>query len=127
MYVIQARIPKGNQTQVILYQDVPYCMITVDLQGNYIETDETELTHLALEEFYQVTYKNRAERESITELKNALEKSNKALNESELSVIELTNQYYELVEKIDLLYKHFNLEIAEETDEEQELGEKEHD
>ena len=63
-----------TNTNVVLQQDSPLCIIPAGLQGDHRNTSDTEVQRLALEDFYNKVFPNRAENEKFTKVDDEIAK-----------------------------------------------------
>lgn len=88
-----------------------YAFIECTILGRHTDKTDDELVSLVLEKFYQDTYYNRAEKETITQLKDINKKQNKVI-ENAIKTINMTkNSVFELTEFVGKLAQHVGLDL----------------
>lgn len=102
-------------------------VIETTLQGDHLTKSEDEIVQLALEQFYQDTYPNKAENEKITALKKELKESTtildttrKMLAQSVVKEFEYESNFEDIDSKLEFLAKHLNIAYPAKGDDEDE-------
>lgn len=115
MYKIQNnycnRDADGNVVShtIAIKQDEEYALIERTLAGDFSNKTDDELVEAVLEKFYQDTYLNRAEKESIEELKKLNAKVDETVNITKNSILELTSIVSEMA-------KHVGFKLGDDED-----------
>ena len=102
-------------------------VIETTLQGDHLTKSEDEIVQLALEQFYQDTYPNKAENEKITALKKELKESTTILDttrrmlaQSVVKEFEYESNFEDIDSKLEFLAKHLNIAYPAKGDDEDE-------
>lgn len=102
-------------------------VIETTLQGDHLAKSEDEIVQLALEQFYQDTYPNKAENEKFTAMDKALKESTTALDttrktlaQSVVKEFEYESNFEDIDSKLEFLAKHLNITYPAKGDEEDE-------
>lgn len=80
-----------------------YDRLQAELVGDLRQRSDTELVEMVLEHKYQTWFANRAEKESIASLKEALDKSDETNRTVRKSVGDLTLLVYDLIERLEII------------------------
>lgn len=114
-------------TIVSIYSTSSGTVIETTLQGDHLSKSEDELVQLALEQFYQDTYPNRAENEKFTTMDKALKESTtildttrKMLAQSVVKEFEYESNFEDIDSKLEFLAKHLNIAYPAKGDDEDE-------
>ena len=91
-------------------------IIETTLKGDHLNKSEDEIVQLALEQFYQDTYPNKAENEKITALKKELKDSTatldttrKMLAQSVVKEFEYDSNFEDIDAKLQFLANHLKI------------------
>lgn len=102
-------------------------VIETTLKGDHLNKSEDEIVQLALEQFYQDTYPNRAENEKLLEMAKALKDSTatldttrKMLAQSVVKEFEYESNFEDIDSKLEFLAKHLNITYPAKEDDEDE-------
>ena len=102
-------------------------VIETTLKGDHLSKSEDEIVQLALEQFYQDTYPNRAENEKLLEMAKALKDSTatldttrKMLAQSVVKEFEYESNFEDIDSKLEFLAKHLNITYPAKEDDEDE-------
>ena len=102
-------------------------VIETTLKGDHLSKSEDEIVQLALEQFYQDTYPNRAENEKLLEMRKALKDSTatldttrKMLAQSVVKEFEYESNFEDIDAKLQFLATHLNITYPAKEDEEDE-------
>ena len=103
-------------TIVSIYSADGGTVIETTLQGDHLSKPEDEIVQLALEQFYQDTYPNKAENEKFTAMDKALKESTIALDttrkmlaQSVVKEFEYESNFEDIDSKLEFLAKHLNI------------------
>lgn len=114
-------------TIVSIYSADGGTVIETTLQGDYLTKSEDEIVQLALEQFYQDTYPNKAENEKFTTMDKALKESTtildttrKMLAQSVVKEFEYESNFEDIDSKLEFLAKHLNITYPAKGDDEDE-------
>lgn len=114
-------------TIVSIYSADGGTVIETTLQGDHLSKSEDEIVQMALEQFYQDTYPNRAENERFTTMDKALKESTtildttrKMLAQSVLKEFEYESNFEDIDSKLEFLAKHLNITYPAKEDDEDE-------
>ena len=102
-------------------------VIETTLKGDYLNKSEDEIVQLALDQFYEDTYPNKAENAKITAMKKELKESTatldttrKMLAQSVVKEFEWESNFEDIDSKLQFLAKHLNITYpAKEEDEDE--------
>lgn len=102
-------------------------VIETTLQGDHLAKSEDEIVQLALEQFYQDTYPNKAENEKFSAMDKVLKESTttldttrKMLAQSVVKEFEYESNFEDIDNKLEFLAKHLNITYPANEDEEDE-------
>lgn len=102
-------------------------VIETTLKGDHLSKSEDEIVQLALEQFYQDTYPNRAENEKLLEIGKALKDSTatldttrKMLAQSVVKEFEYESNFEDIDAKLQFLATHLNITYPAKEDAEDE-------
>ena len=102
-------------------------VIETTLKGDHLSKSEDEIVQLALEQFYQDTYPNKAENEKFTAIKKELKDSTatldttrKMLAQSVVKEFEWENNFEDIDAKLQFLATHLNITYPAKEDAEDE-------
>ena len=102
-------------------------VIETTLKGDHLSKSEDEIVQLALEQFYQDTYPNRAENEKLLEMGKALKDSTatldttrKMLAQSVVKEFEYESNFEDIDAKLQFLATHLNITYPAKEDAEDE-------
>lgn len=102
-------------------------VIETTLKGDHLNKSEDEIVQLALEQFYEDTYPNKAENEKITAMKKELKESTatldttrKMLAQSVVKEFEWESNFEDIDAKLQFLAKHLNIVYPAKEDDEDE-------
>ena len=102
-------------------------VIETTLQGDHLSKSEDELVQLALEQFYQDTYPNKAENEKFSamdkvlkEATTTLDTTRKMLAQSVVKEFEYESNFEDIDSKLEFLAKHLNITYPAKEDEDDE-------
>ena len=102
-------------------------VIETTLKGDHLSKSEDEIVQLALEQFYQDTYPNRAENEKLLEMRKALKDSTatldttrKMLAQSVVKEFEYESNFEDIDAKLQFLATHLNITYPAKEDAEDE-------
>ena len=114
-------------TVVSIFSTSGGTVIETTLKGDHLSKSEDEIVHLALEQFYQDTYPNRAENEKLLEMAKALKDSTatldttrKMLAQSVVKEFEYESNFEDIDSKLEFLAKHLNITYPAKEDDEDE-------
>ena len=114
-------------TIVSIYSTDGGTVIETTLQGDHLTKSEDEIVQLALEQFYQDTYPNKAENEKFTTMDKALKESTtildttrKMLAQSVVKEFEYESNFEDINSKLEFLAKHLNITYPVKEDDEDE-------
>lgn len=114
-------------TIVSIYSADGGTVIETTLQGDHLTKSEDEIVQLALEQFYQDTYPNKAENEKFTTMDKALKESTtildttrKMLAQSVVKEFEYESNFEDIDSKLEFLAKHLNITYPAKGDDEDE-------
>lgn len=114
-------------TIVSIFSTSSGTVIETTLQGDHLAKSEDEIVQLALEQFYQDTYPNKAENEKFTAMDKALKESTTALDttrktlaQSVVKEFEYESNFEDIDSKLEFLAKHLNITYPAKGDEEDE-------
>lgn len=102
-------------------------VIETTLKGDHLSKSEDEIVQLALEQFYQDTYPNKAENEKFAKMDKILKESTatldttrKMLAQSVVKEFEWESNFEDIDSKLEFLAKHLNITYpAKEEDEDE--------
>ena len=102
-------------------------VIETTLKGDHLSKSEDELVQLALDQFYEDTYPNKAENEKITSLKKELKESTttldttrKMLAQSIVKEFEYESNFEDIDAKLQFLANHLKITYPAKEDDEDE-------
>lgn len=102
-------------------------VIETTLQGDHLTKSEDEIVQLALEQFYQDTYPNKAENEKFSAMDKVLKESTttldttrKMLAQSVVKEFEYESNFEDIDNKLEFLAKHLNITYPANEDDEDE-------
>ena len=102
-------------------------VIETTLKGDHLSKSEDELVQMALEQFYQDTYPNRAENEKLLEMGKTLKDSTatldttrKMLAQSVVKEFEYESNFEDIDAKLQFLATHLNITYPAKEDAEDE-------
>lgn len=102
-------------------------VIETTLKGDHLSKSEDEIVQMALEQFYQDTYPNRAENEKLLEMGKALKDSTatldttrKMLAQSVVKEFEYESNFEDIDAKLQFLATHLNITYPAKEDAEDE-------
>lgn len=102
-------------------------VIETTLKGDHLSKSEDEIVQLALDQFYEDTYPNKAENEKFTAMEKALKESTttldttrKMLAQSVVKEFEWENNFEDIDAKLQFLANHLNITYPAKEDEEDE-------
>lgn len=114
-------------TVVSIFSTSGGTVIETTLKGDHLNKSEDEIVQLALEQFYQDTYPNRAENEKLLEMAKALKDSTatldttrKMLAQSVVKEFEYESNFEDIDSKLEFLAKHLNITYPAKEDDEDE-------
>lgn len=114
-------------TIVSIFSTSSGTVIETTLKGDHLSKSEDEIVQLALEQFYQDTYPNKAENEKFTAMDKALKESTTALDatrktlaQSVVKEFEYESNFEDIDSKLEFLAKHLNITYPAKGDEEDE-------
>ena len=114
-------------TVVSIFSTSGGTVIETTLKGDHLSKSEDEIVQLALEQFYQDTYPNRAENEKLLEMAKALKDSTatldttlKMLAQSVVKEFEYESNFEDIDSKLEFLAKHLNITYPAKEDDEDE-------
>ena len=96
----------GNvvRTHVTLTQLEPYTLIPAIIEKDLREVSDDEIERLALDDFYNRVFPNRAENEQFQLLKQTNKEQNETIKQAQGAMLELSRISYENRDELDLLY-----------------------
>ena len=113
-------------TIVCIFSTSSGTVIETTLQGDYLSKSEDELVQLALEQFYQDTYPNKAENEKFSamdkvlkEATTTLDTTRKMLAQSVVKEFEYESNFEDIDSKLEFLAKHLNITYPAKEDEDE--------
>ena len=102
-------------------------VIETTLKGDHLSKSEDEIVQLALDQFYQDTYPNKAENEKFTAMEKALKESTatldttrKMLAQSVVKEFEWENNFGDIDAKLQFLATHLKITYPAKEDDEDE-------
>lgn len=102
-------------------------VIETTLKGDHLSKSEDEIVQLALEQFYQDTYPNKAENEKFTAMKKELKESTatldttrKMLAQSVVKEFEWESNFEDIDAKLQFLANHLKITYPAKEDDEDE-------
>lgn len=102
-------------------------VIETTLKGDHLTKSEDEIVQLALEQFYQDTYPNKAENEKFTAMEKALKEktatldtTRKMLAQSVVKEFEYESNFEDIDAKLQFLATHLNITYPAKEDAEDE-------
>ena len=102
-------------------------VIETTLKGDHLSKSEDEIVQLALDQFYEDTYPNKAENEKITAMKQELNESTatldatrKMLAQSVVKEFEWESNFEDIDAKLQFLATHLNIAYPAKEDDEDE-------
>lgn len=102
-------------------------VIETTLKGDHLSKSEDEIVQLALDQFYQDTYPNKAENEKFTAMEKALKESTatldttrKMLAQSVVKEFEWENNFEDIDAKLQFLATHLKITYPAKEDDEDE-------
>ena len=102
-------------------------VIETALKGDHLSKSEDEIVQLALDQFYEDTYPNKAENEKFTAMKKELKESTatldatrKMLAQSVVKEFEWESNFEDIDAKLQFLANHLNITYPAKEDEEDE-------
>nr|DAO26278.1 MAG TPA: Protein of unknown function (DUF1366) [Caudoviricetes sp.] len=102
-------------------------VIETTLKGDHLSKSEDEIVQLALDQFYQDTYPNKAENEKFTAMEKALKESTatldttrKTLAQSVVKEFEWENNFEDIDAKLQFLATHLKITYPAKEDDEDE-------
>lgn len=103
-------------TIVSIFSTSSGTVIETTLKGDHLNKSEDEIVQLALDQFYEDTYPNKAENEKITALKKELKDSTatldttrKMLAQSVVKEFEYESNFEDIDAKLQFLATHLNI------------------
>lgn len=114
-------------TIVSIFSTSSGTVIETTLKGDHLSKSEDELVQLALDQFYEDTYPNKAENEKFTAMDKALKESTtildttrKMLAQSVVKEFEYESNFEDIDSKLEFLAKHLNITYPAKGDDEDE-------